>query len=318
MAGDKAPAFQFYPAKFLAGTDHLSLPALGAYIRVLSAMWLHSDDKCSILCATKLLRAVTKLSAHAYRTHWENGVMDPDMPLLRAEGNRLVSNGLRKEALKQAGRSGQATEAANKRWAACDRNAKAMQTVSPLSLSSSLSVQGASSSVPCSESMAIPLPGDRTAMMMLSTDTTEQQKEAMADLLGDVYRDPEGAPIVAAVVKAFNQRMADGPVSHPIAYVRTLVDDIGPRVRRVACQVAEEQAGGAERAQDLREREAENERKRTDPLAFAEAVTTYERRARRFAKHDAPTVERTESAAALCRTLDIEQPPMGWASVGEK
>ncbi len=166
------------------------------------------------------------------------------------------------------------------------------------------------------EPVEIPLPGARTAMMMLSQDSTEQQKTAITELLGDVYRDSEGFAVMSAVVLAYNQRARDGDILHPVAYLRTLVDDIGPKVRRESQDLREQAAGEVERDQEAQAREAEQERLRTDPQAFRQAVEVHARRItfyRGAPRGSAPSDEiRAETVPVLCRILGITEPPAGW------
>lgn len=113
---DKAPAFQFYPDKFIAGTEHLSDKAFRAYMRVLCHMWLHSFTQFSIKNDEKFIRKVTKLSKSGYTNAWNNEIMDEDHPLLKIEQDMIVSNGLRKEKTKQDRRSKSASDNATARW----------------------------------------------------------------------------------------------------------------------------------------------------------------------------------------------------------
>ncbi len=208
--------------------------------------------------------------------------------------------------------SGQATgQAMARQWPG---NGQAMATLEEVK--KERSEESSSSAREDLEPVDIPLASGGAMMMMLSTDADKLQKDAMSGLLSDIFRDPAGLLVVNAVVGAFNKRAVDGKrIVYPVSYVGTLADDIGPRIRREAQQDADQQAVDTERTQERWEWEEEQESKRTDPAAFAQAVTNHERRARRFAKHDVPTVERTETAAVLCRTLGIEQPPVGWDSV---
>lgn len=91
------PSFPLYPDKLIAGTDHLTAFAFRAYMRIMCWMWLHSDNYCSIKNNQILLKNVTGLTPKKFTKYWENEVMNPDMPLLKTEGEFLVSNGLRKE-----------------------------------------------------------------------------------------------------------------------------------------------------------------------------------------------------------------------------
>ena len=174
----------------------------------------------------------------------------------------------------------------------------------------------ASSAREALQSVDILLPGGRTAMMMLPSDATAQQKAALTELLADVFRDSDGPAVVAAVLARFNQRMPDGDLAHPIAYLRTLVDDLGPKVRRQAQEREEQAADEVERDQDRQEREAEDERKRTDPQVFRQAVEAHARRSAIFRGMRPgampPDEARKDAAAVLCHILGITEPPAGW------
>ena len=97
----KAPAFQFYPDKFLAGTAHLSPRAVGHYMRGLCWMWLHTSSQCSIPNEVHAINLAFGLTRRSYETVWRRELMPAQAPLLKEEGDVLVSNGLRKEVEKQ-------------------------------------------------------------------------------------------------------------------------------------------------------------------------------------------------------------------------
>ena len=99
---NRAPAFQFYPDKALAGTIHLGDKAFKAYWRLIWFMWLHSEQYCDIVNDRKAIMAGTGLSSRQYQKVWVEELMNPAHPMFRVEGNRIICNGLRKEALKQA------------------------------------------------------------------------------------------------------------------------------------------------------------------------------------------------------------------------
>jgi len=117
---NKAPAFMFYPDKFLAGTGHLSDKAFRVYMECLCWMWLHSPDHCSIKFRPEFIKKQLKLSKYVYANAWCNEIMDPDHPLLRVVEDRLVSNGLRKERAKQIKRSEAGKKGAEGRWPSSD------------------------------------------------------------------------------------------------------------------------------------------------------------------------------------------------------
>lgn len=129
---NKAPAFQFYPEKWLAGTMHLGAVAYRAYHRCLCWMWANSPDGCSIPNDELAIRQATGLSHRSYASAWLGEVMNKHNRLLKKRGKRLISNGLRKEATKQKQRRQQAKAAADARWSACGRIPGAMPKASPL------------------------------------------------------------------------------------------------------------------------------------------------------------------------------------------
>ena len=111
----KAPSFLLYPAN--ASETHILKPvAFKAYWLVLWWMWLNAPDHCSIPDNQPLIQRVGELTKKQYAVAWLGEVMCPGASLLRIDGERLVSNGLRKQALRQETRRKQAKEAADTRW----------------------------------------------------------------------------------------------------------------------------------------------------------------------------------------------------------
>ena len=332
---DGRPSFQFYTRDWLAepGLRICSLAVRGLWIDCLCLMWVspergvllkpngsipQADEVARMVSANQaeVKQALSRLQAEGVAATRDDGAL---------YSRRMVRDAKQIASKAQAGRKGGLARAAQAEVKQGSRTHPApardrARTPAHASASASASATTKTSSSAREQPVPtdIPLPGDRTAMMMLSAEVTDQQKTAMADLLADVYRDTQGAAVVEAVVKAFNQRVPDGDIAHPIAYARTLVDDIGPRVRREAHRAQDDKAQDAERAQELREREEEKEIQRTDPAAFAQAVTNRSRRAALFNNQHSETVsietERATAATVLCRTLGIEQPPEGWDS----
>lgn len=111
----KAPSFLLYPANALE-SDVLKPVAFKAYWLVLWWMWLNSEDHCSIQNSQGLIQRIAKLTKTQYATAWMGEVMFFGAEMLKVEGERLVSNGLRKQAQRQSARRKQAKEAADKRW----------------------------------------------------------------------------------------------------------------------------------------------------------------------------------------------------------
>ena len=121
---NRAPAFQFYPDKWLAGTAHLSAEAYRAYHRLLCWIWCHTKSQFSIQNKDELLQIATGLKPDAFHAVWAE-IQNPDAPLLKSRRKMLISNGLRKEAKKQEHNRQARTDAANARWKKCKRNANA-------------------------------------------------------------------------------------------------------------------------------------------------------------------------------------------------
>lgn len=126
---NRSPAFQFYPDKALAGTIHLSDKAFKAYWRLVWFMWLHSDDFCSISGDRKAIMVGTGLNSRLYQSVWVDEIMNPAHPMFRVENNRIVCNGLRKEAEKQAKTSEVRRQAAFAKHLQAQKDAIALQKV---------------------------------------------------------------------------------------------------------------------------------------------------------------------------------------------
>ena len=130
MAG-KAPAYQYYADKFKAATRHLSRPARDIYREILDWMWLESSDFCSILCTEVAVRFAAQCTKREYEKYFLGEIMNPLQSLLKVEGNRYVSNGLRKEAEKHAAAKAKAVTAANARWGRCSEHTPSIPQASP-------------------------------------------------------------------------------------------------------------------------------------------------------------------------------------------
>ena len=61
------PAFQFYPSDFICGTMLLSLEATGAYIRILSVLWMESN--LLSFCFSKL-QTITQTTPEQFARLW--------------------------------------------------------------------------------------------------------------------------------------------------------------------------------------------------------------------------------------------------------
>ncbi len=112
---NRAPSFQFYPDKWIAGTMHLDAESYRAYHRVLCWMWLHAQDQCSMPDTDGAWQIATCLKNRASERCREI-IMQKDMELLEKRGDRLVSRGLQKEARKQKEYRGKQSDNAKTRW----------------------------------------------------------------------------------------------------------------------------------------------------------------------------------------------------------
>jgi len=101
MAVNRSAAFQLYPAKALAGTDHLSPEAFKAYWKVLWWMWLNSPNHYTMADTDKAWEMATGITAPKLLKKVRQEIMSPDWKLLSKRRSKLTSNGLRKEAEKQ-------------------------------------------------------------------------------------------------------------------------------------------------------------------------------------------------------------------------
>ena len=112
---DKSPAFQFYPDKWESHTAHLSDYAYRIYHRIICWMWQHSEDKCSIQANDAAIAIVLAQPCERI-TDAMREINNVHMPLLKKRGNRWLSGGLQKEAIKQKERRKKAQDSAKARW----------------------------------------------------------------------------------------------------------------------------------------------------------------------------------------------------------
>ena len=98
---NKAPAYQHYCDKAVAGTMHLSDGAFKGYWLALWWMWQHARNKCSIPDTDEAWRIATSIEDAEKRDSVRKEIMSPVMPLLVKKGKVLYSKGLQKEAKKQ-------------------------------------------------------------------------------------------------------------------------------------------------------------------------------------------------------------------------
>ena len=112
---NRAPSFQFYPDKWIAGTMHLDAESYRAYHRVLCWMWLHAQDQCSMPDTDDAWRMATGLN-NSVLTRCRVKIMHPDMELLEKGKCKIISHGLRKEARKQKEYRAKQSVNAKTRW----------------------------------------------------------------------------------------------------------------------------------------------------------------------------------------------------------
>ena len=111
----KSPAFQFYPDKWQSHTRRLSDSAYRVYHELMCWMWQHADDQCSIQSSTEAVACAVAMPTECVRIALAE-IQNAFSPLLKEEGGRWVSNGLRKERDKQMERREKAQNSANARW----------------------------------------------------------------------------------------------------------------------------------------------------------------------------------------------------------
>lgn len=114
MAG-RSPAYSFYPDKWESHTRHLSDTAYRVFHRMLSWMWTHAPDYSSMPAKESFIALALHEQCDRITVALRE-IQNPDMPLFKIEGERYVSNGLRKCAMHQAKRVHDAKLAAGKRW----------------------------------------------------------------------------------------------------------------------------------------------------------------------------------------------------------
>lgn len=104
MKEKKSPAFQLYPDKALAGSDHLTPVAFKAYWKILWWMWLHGPGHCKMPNTPKAWTNATGIRGKPL-VKAQGEILNPDHTLLRKRilkgRDFLLSLGLQKEAKKQ-------------------------------------------------------------------------------------------------------------------------------------------------------------------------------------------------------------------------
>ena len=112
---NRAPAFQFYPDKWQSHTKRLSDSAYRVYHEMICWMWQHSEDQCSIDADPNAIACALAMRPHRVKAALSS-IQNKYSPLLKREGVKLVSHGLRKEIQKMEDRRKKNSENANKRW----------------------------------------------------------------------------------------------------------------------------------------------------------------------------------------------------------
>lgn len=112
---NRSPAFSFYPDKWQSHTRRLSDSAYRLYHELLCWMWQHADDHCSVQASPEAVACAVAMPLDTVRIALTE-IQNPFSPLLKCEGEKWISNGLRKEALKQGERREKAKSSADARW----------------------------------------------------------------------------------------------------------------------------------------------------------------------------------------------------------
>jgi hypothetical protein len=113
--GNRPPAFQFYPDKWQSHTRRLSDIAYRVYHEIICWMWLHSPDFCSIPSNSEAIACIIAMPCERVSEAIVE-IQNKHAPLLRLEGDKLVSNGLRKSHIAMQDRRDKAVMAINTRW----------------------------------------------------------------------------------------------------------------------------------------------------------------------------------------------------------
>jgi uncharacterized protein YdaU (DUF1376 family) len=119
MTLNRSPAFQFYPDKWQSHTRRLSNDSYRVFHELLCWMWQSSPDYCSVDASPEAVAVAVAMPVECVRIALAE-IQNAFAPLLQCEDNRWVSNGLRKEAVKQDKRRVKAQESANARWKDAD------------------------------------------------------------------------------------------------------------------------------------------------------------------------------------------------------
>jgi len=112
---NRAPALQFYPAQWQSHTRRLSDLAYRVYHEILCWMWLNSRDYCSIPKDPNAIACLLAIDVQKIDTALQE-ILNKHFPLLKVRRDQLVSDGLKKEAIKQKERRCKARDSIKSRW----------------------------------------------------------------------------------------------------------------------------------------------------------------------------------------------------------
>lgn len=117
--------FKTYPADFAADTQHLTNEEVGAYQKLLCAIWRKDG---SIRADPEYLARLLGVSAQKWKS-----LSESVLPLFVEKAGTLTHDHLSDQLVEAKNRSEQSRQAANKRWSGgmrphSERNATAMQT----------------------------------------------------------------------------------------------------------------------------------------------------------------------------------------------
>lgn len=116
--GRRFAGFTFFPDKWEADTAHLSDGAYRAYHKILCFMWRKGKDQSSMRNSEEALSVAIfgkKTRTSALRKVMSE-IQNEDCPLLKVDGDWLVSGGLRKEYEKAIEANEKASKASGARW----------------------------------------------------------------------------------------------------------------------------------------------------------------------------------------------------------
>lgn len=97
---NRAPGFMLYAQKAIAGSLHLSGDSFKAYWLMLFWMWANSKDYCSMPDTDTAWHRATMVDDPVKLAEVQAEIMNPEFPMLKKVRQKMVSNGLKKEAEK--------------------------------------------------------------------------------------------------------------------------------------------------------------------------------------------------------------------------